>query len=173
VGSVKFVLDGVARTENTHPYTLAGETPLGNGLYDYKPANLPPGTHKLTATAYSGPNATGTASNVISLTFTIVTGSARLAAEPGPEAGFAQLTAAPNPFNGRTTLSFTATEDGPATLAVYNGQGLPVQQLFAGNLEKGRAYAWEFNGSTHPSGLYFARLKAGNQVLHQRLVLTK
>jgi hypothetical protein len=176
VGSVKFVLDGVAKYDNTMPYSWAGEQTKPGGAIDFLPFTPTPGVHHLLVTAYSAVGGMGTASNTIEVRFTVTDGvaGARLAGE-GPEAegAFAQLTAAPNPFNGRTTLSFTATEDGPATLAVYNSQGLPVQQLFAGNLQKGQTYGWQFDGSTQSAGLYFARLKAGNQVLHQRLVLTK
>ncbi|MBD0257755.1 MAG: hypothetical protein ICV83_18740, partial [Cytophagales bacterium] len=74
---------------------------------------------------------------------------------------------------GRTKLSFTATEDGPALLEVYNAQGMPVGQLFAGTLRKGQSYGWNFDGAAHPAGFYVACLKLGNQVLQQRLVLTK
>ncbi len=174
VGSVKFVLDGVSKVENAAPYTLAGDAPKADGSIDYKPITFSPGSHVLKVTAYSGANATGTASNTIEQTIHISVDGSRVAADlSGLEAGFAQLTAAPNPTNGRATLSFTAAEAGPATLIVYNGQGVPVARLFEGTLEKGKAYGWQFDGTHQPAGLYVARLKVGHQVLHQRLVLSK
>jgi hypothetical protein len=177
VGSVKFVLNGVSRVENAAPYTCAGDVALPGGGTDYLPLSLVPAVYnKLTVTAYSGANATGTASDPIEVTFTVIPGDAylRRAFTPaGPETSAVAFRVAPNPFSGSTALSFTATEDGPASLEVYNNQGMPVAHLFEGTVEKGRAYAWHFHGATHPAGLYFARLKLEHRVLHQRLVLSK
>jgi hypothetical protein len=174
VGSVKFVLDGVTKVENAAPYTLAGDAPRPDGSTDYKPITFSPGSHILKVTAYSGANATGTASNTIEQQIHISVDGSRVSADlSGLEAGFAQLTAAPNPTNGRATLSFTAAEAGPATLIVYNSQGVPIARLFEGTLEKGKAYGWQFDGTYQPAGLYVARLKAGHKVLQQRLVLSK
>jgi hypothetical protein len=174
VGSVKFVLDGVARVENAAPYTLAGDGPKPDGSTDYKPITFSPGSHVLKVTAYSGPDATGTPSNTIEQTIHISLDGRRVAADQsGLESEFAQLTAAPNPSTGRTTLSFTATEDGPAAVAVYNSQGVAVARLFEGNLQKGQTYGWQFDGTAQPAGLYVARLKVGHRVLHQRLVLSR
>ncbi len=174
VGSVKFVLDGVVKVENAAPYTLAGDAPKPDGSIDYKSITFSPGSHNLKVTAYSGANAIGTASNTLEQTIHITLDGKRVAAsQPELEGEFAQLSAAPNPSTGRTTLSFTATEDAPATLEVYNSQGLPVARLHEGSLEKGKAYHWAFDGTAQPAGLYVARLKVGRQVLQQRLVLSK
>ncbi|HEX8531557.1 MAG TPA: T9SS type A sorting domain-containing protein, partial [Cytophagales bacterium] len=165
VGSVQFILDGVTRVENLAPYTLAGDGLKPDGSIDYKPVTFSPGFHLLKVTAYTGANATGTASNTISKWFLVEADGSRVAAgQPGPEGEFARLTVAPNPFAGRTTLSFTAAEDGPARVEVYNSQGMRVARLYEGTLEKGKAYRWAFDGTVHPAGLYFARLKAGNRV---------
>ncbi len=174
VGSVKFVLDGVTKVENAAPYTLAGDAPKPDGSTDYKPITFSPGSHVLKVTAYSGPDATGTPSITIEQTIHISLDGRRVAADQsGLESEFAALTAAPNPSTGRSTLSFTAAEDGPATLEVYNSQGMPVARLFAGTLEKGQTYGWQFDGTAQPAGLYVARLKVGHRVLQQRLVLSK
>jgi hypothetical protein len=176
VGSVKFVLDGVTKYDNTAPYSWAGEQINLNGSMDYLPFTLAPGLHHLLVTAYTAAGGMGTASNTLEIRFTVTDGTAgaRLAGESlEPEASFARLMAAPNPFGGRTSLSFTATEDGPAILEVHNAQGQLVERLFEGTVEKGKAYRWEFDGTARPAGLYVARLKAGHQVLHQRLVLGK
>ncbi|MBD0255609.1 MAG: hypothetical protein ICV83_07805 [Cytophagales bacterium] len=175
VGSVQFVLDGVARTENAAPYTLAGDVLKTGGGYDYKPLTLAPGTYRLVVTAYSDANATGTASAPLDITFTVSSSGYRVAArnQPAAETPAPAFTAAPNPFSHRTSLFFTAAEDGPATVEVCNAQGLSVQRLFEGTLHKGQAYSWQFDGTAQPAGLYVARLKVGHQVLHQRLVRTK
>jgi hypothetical protein len=176
VGSVKFVLDGVTRIENgTWPYSWGGDAPKAGGGFDYNSVTLAEGSHSLTVTAYTGPNATGTASDVYQKGFNVYTGANfRVAAgAPEPESGPVAFMVSPNPFQGRTTLRFTATEDGPALVEVYNTQGVSMARLFEGKVEKGKAYQWEFDGSAQPAGLYIARLKVGHQVLHRRLVLGK
>ncbi len=173
VGSVRFELDGVARNENSAPYALAGDVAKAGGGTDYKPVALTAGAHQLVVTAYTQANATGTPSNPISITFYVAPDGGRIVAQE-PEAEVSSpLRVAPNPFSLRTMLSFTAAESGPATVAVYNAQGAPVARLYEGTVEKGKSYAWPFDGSTQPAGLYFARLKLGQQVRHQRLVLSK
>lgn len=68
VGSVRFGLDAKTnyRTESDAPYALAGDT---DG--DYRAWTPSAGTHTLTATAYSGPKATGTASPGLVVRFTV------------------------------------------------------------------------------------------------------
>ncbi|HEX2621302.1 MAG TPA: hypothetical protein VHL11_14185, partial [Phototrophicaceae bacterium] len=64
VGSVRFGLDDNPnyRVENTNPYTLAGNH---NGDYNgWKPVN---GVHTITATPFTGKNATGTAGTALTI----------------------------------------------------------------------------------------------------------
>jgi hypothetical protein len=173
VGSVKFELDGVAKVENSAPYALAGDVPKLGGGTDYKAITFTPGTHNLVVTAYSGPNATGTPSTALSHEFQISQDGRRVSAETRGAEAQSSFKAAPNPFTGRTRLAFTATEDAPATVEVYNAQGTAVARLFEGTVQAGKSYEWAFDGTAQASGLYVARLKVGNQVLHQRLVLSK
>ncbi len=68
-GSVRLVLTGAtaqARNDNTNPYTLPAN-PGGN----YAGITLNPGSHTLTATPYSGTNATGTPGTPLTITFTV------------------------------------------------------------------------------------------------------
>jgi hypothetical protein len=174
VGSVKFVLNGVTRIENgAAPYSWGGDQPKAGGGIDYHSVTLPEGSYNLVVTAYTGPNATGIASKPYSVSFYVYVYSGLRVAAAEPEVQPVALQAAPNPFADRTSLSFTAAEDGPAVVEIYNAQGMPVTRLFEGSLVKGKAYQWEFDGTRQPGGLYFARLKAGNRVVHQRLVLSK
>ncbi len=179
VGSVKFVLNGVTRIENgAWPYCWGGDTPKPGGGIDYQSVTLPEGDYELIVTAYSGANATGTASDPYSQSFSVFKvysggGGGGRVATAGPEAPAATLKVAPNPFTDRTSLSFTASEAGPATVEVYNAQGLRVGRLYQGPLEAGKDYRWELDGTALPNGLYFARLKAGHNVYTQRLVLNK
>ncbi|MBD0255608.1 MAG: T9SS type A sorting domain-containing protein, partial [Cytophagales bacterium] len=177
VSSVRFKLytsySSSEKMDNTAPFTWASEAPKAGGGTDYQGITLVPGKLEVEAIAYSQPNGAGSWSSSIRSSFSIGNPQYRVAAaQPGAE-GAAAFRVAPNPFNGRTTISFTATESGPATVEVYNAQGTPVARLYEGTLEKGKAYAWPFDGSTQPAGLYFARLKVSHRLLHQRLVLTK
>lgn len=66
IGSVKFIINGSTfRTENAAPYTIMGDFPAS-----YNKWNVSPGFYTLTATPYSGANASGTAG--VSKTVTIL-----------------------------------------------------------------------------------------------------
>lgn len=66
VGSVRFVLNGVARNESIAPYAWAGDT---NGNYNaWTPA---PGGYTLSGTAYAGSGATGTKGGTLTVNFTV------------------------------------------------------------------------------------------------------
>jgi hypothetical protein len=162
--------------ENAAPYALAGDALKAGGGTDYKPLVLTAGKHKLTVRAYTGPGATGTAGDPRNVTLEVVADKAfRVAAEggDGPATESPAFTVVPNPFTGRTHLGFTPSTGGPATVEVFNAQGLRVQRLFEGTLEAGKPYAWAFDGSRLPGGVYLGRVKSGGRVLHQRLVLTR
>lgn len=71
VGSVKFVMNGTAKIENTGPYAWWGDSPVGC----YKPWIPNPGNYTLTVTAYSGANATGAAGQPLTVRFTVLAGA--------------------------------------------------------------------------------------------------
>jgi hypothetical protein len=174
VGSVRFVLDGVTKTENAAPYTYAGDTPKSGGGTNYLGFTPAVGYHYLVVTPYSGANGSGTPGTPYNVYFYVQTGSGRLAAEgPEPETQTAAFTAAPNPFADRTTLTFTAAEDGPARLEVYNATGTAVRLLFEGQVESGKPYGYTFDGAGLPPGVYVGRLTTGNRVTHRKLLLSR
>ena len=88
VGSVRFGLNGNAThlIENLAPYALAGDD---SGIYI--PWGLGPGSHVVTATPYSGGNASGTAGSARTLTLTIVD-TAQPPPAPPPPTGAMQVT---------------------------------------------------------------------------------
>jgi hypothetical protein len=69
IGSVRFAYDGnsTARTENSAPYALAGDT---SG--DYNAWTPTVGSHSLGATPYAGTGATGAAGTPLTITFTVI-----------------------------------------------------------------------------------------------------
>lgn len=90
-----------------------------------------------------------------------------------PELPYAlTLSAYPNPFNPRTMLAFDLPKATRASLTVYDLNGRLVTRLFDEQMSAGH-HEIGFDGAALPSGIYFARLKAGHNVLTHKLVLLK
>jgi hypothetical protein len=86
-------------------------------------------------------------------------------------------TAAPNPFNPGTTISFDATRAGHARVEVFDLRGMPVRTLLDAILPAGpAALAWDGrddSGRPVASGAYLARVRVGEQSGRVRLMLVK
>jgi len=80
--------------------------------------------------------------------------------------------AAPNPFNPTTNLTFTLPENGEVTLVVYDSQGRAAATLEQGYLNAG-TYERTFDGSGLASGVYFACLRMKGEMKTQKLLLVK
>ncbi len=78
----------------------------------------------------------------------------------------------PNPFNPSTTISFTLSETGNATLKVYNMLGQEVATLANERLNSG-SHTFNFDASALASGMYIYRLQAQNQTITKRMMLIK
>ena len=83
----------------------------------------------------------------------------------------------PNPFNPATTVEFDLPQAAPAVLAVYDLRGREIVRLLEGNLPAGRHQA-EWNGQDRqgrnaPSGIYIARLAAGDQAHSIKMALLR
>ncbi|MFO7607569.1 MAG: FlgD immunoglobulin-like domain containing protein [Candidatus Krumholzibacteriia bacterium] len=83
----------------------------------------------------------------------------------------------PNPFNPLTRITFAVDRDGPAVLAVYDVQGRLVRRLAVGTVATGEhTVVWDGSddgGRRVGSGVYFARLAAGGQVVQHKMVMLK
>jgi len=83
----------------------------------------------------------------------------------------------PNPFNANTTISYTLTNDGQISLAVYDLAGRKVANLFNGNQSAGNyQIVWDGtdnSGQVASSGIYFYRLIANGQSSTRRMMLLK
>ena len=82
------------------------------------------------------------------------------------------LPAYPNPFNPETHLSLSLPEAGYVTLIIYDAQGRIVARLYDGWYPAGY-HEVTFGAQGLPSGIYFARLTAGQVRQTQKLVLMK
>jgi hypothetical protein len=85
--------------------------------------------------------------------------------------------AAPNPFNPRTTIRFDLPVAGQARLSIYDLAGRLVRVLVEGEIPAGSHEAvWDgrdASGRAAPSGSYLARLVAGGKVEGMRLSLVR
>ncbi len=99
-----------------------------------------------------------------------------------------QLKVYPNPFRGKTTIGFSVSGIGysqkseklhpapctlyPVSLKIYDLSGRMVKTLVDGKVEAGH-HSVKFDGSSLPSGIYFARLTAGDYRDTKKLVLLR
>jgi len=83
----------------------------------------------------------------------------------------------PNPFNPKTSIRFGLPEAGSVRLAVYDMSGRLVRVLVSGELSTGtHELIWDGRddaGEQVSSGIYFARLRAGDIRLNRKMVLLK
>jgi len=83
----------------------------------------------------------------------------------------------PNPFNPQTTIAFTLPEAGFARLAVYNISGQLMRELAAEYIPAGRhEIVWDGRdsaGALASSGVYIARLVAGEHVAVRKVTLVR
>lgn len=79
----------------------------------------------------------------------------------------------PNPFNPFTKIEFTLPADGEAELKIFNQLGQEVATVFDEVASGGRLYQTEFNAAHLSSGVYFVRLKYGNQSLTGKMIVVK
>ena len=83
----------------------------------------------------------------------------------------------PNPFNPVTRIQFSLSEAGACHLTIFNIKGQVVRTLVSGFRQAGRyTVQWDSrddNGLPVPSGIYFYRLKAGDQVLTRKMGFIK
>ncbi|MBC8213548.1 MAG: T9SS type A sorting domain-containing protein [Candidatus Marinimicrobia bacterium] len=78
----------------------------------------------------------------------------------------------PNPFNPTTTINYAVETNGRLSLQIYNIAGKLVETLVNEQVEAGyHQITW--NADNQPSGLYFVRMTAGEDVSTQKMLLLK
>jgi len=78
----------------------------------------------------------------------------------------------PNPFNNSTVINYALPTAGSINLAIYNAKGELVKNLYTGHQSAGR-HASTFNASGLNSGVYYTRLKYGNNTKVHKVLLVK
>lgn len=93
---------------------------------------------------------------------------------PGAVTALALSGAAPNPFRSTTDLGFALPSGGFVTLRLFDLRGRLVRRLAEGRYDAGRHdVRWDgrdARGGAAPSGIYWAELRAGDQVLRKKIV---
>jgi hypothetical protein len=83
-----------------------------------------------------------------------------------------ELSAYPNPFNGRTMLILRLARTGQVRLTLHDLLGREVRVLKEGVLEQGE-HRIAVDASDLPSGCYFAHVQSGNHSAAHKLLLLK
>ena len=78
----------------------------------------------------------------------------------------------PNPFNPETQITYSIPKRGTVKLTVYDLLGKEVRTL-VNQFKTPGTYTVTFNANQLSSGIYFYQLKAGDQVLTRKMLLTK
>jgi hypothetical protein len=78
----------------------------------------------------------------------------------------------PNPFNPSTTIKFSLTSSGYATLKIYNALGSEIEVLMDNEMNAG-TYDVQWNARNYPSGVYFYQLRSGRFVETKKMILMK
>jgi hypothetical protein len=78
----------------------------------------------------------------------------------------------PNPFQANTTLYLNIIDETAVELHIFNSMGMLVETLMDGRVLKGRKeILWDASGMV--TGVYFCRLRAGNESVIRKMVLIK
>ena len=78
----------------------------------------------------------------------------------------------PNPFNPKATIDFEISEPVMVQLNIYNLNGQKVDILKNAFTLPGH-YSVIWNGTNHPSGIYFVILQSANSIVKQKMMLIK
>ena len=101
-----------------------------------------------------------------------------LGVDPGPERPRAlELQGRPNPFGRSAQIRYGLPQEGVVSLDVYDMHGRRVKTLASGRQTPGyRTVDWDGRGDSGgrlPSGVYFCRLRAGNDIVTMKIFLTR
>jgi len=88
------------------------------------------------------------------------------------ELDFALVQNYPNPFNAKTQISYSIPARTHVSLKLYDIMGHEVKTLVDG-IQSPSRYTVHLDARDLPTGVYFYRLRSGENVLTRKLVLTK
>ena len=88
------------------------------------------------------------------------------------ELEFSLSSAYPNPFNPTTTIEFSASEAGYASVKIYNLMGQVVGVLMDGMVDA-KTYNLTWNAKDLSSGVYMIKAESNGNVATQKVMLLK
>lgn len=104
--------------------------------------------------------------------YKIVLTGHELAVDAQPEEQPLTLSAAPNPFNPVTNISFYMPADSDVRLTVYNVKGQKIESIINERRSAGH-HVINWDGSHYASGIYFCRLSAGKRFITTKMCLIR
>jgi hypothetical protein len=87
--------------------------------------------------------------------------------------GAASITTSPNPAVGISIAQFSVPVDYNATLEVFDLSGRRVSMLFNQEANKDQLYRVEFDTSNLSPGIYIYKFTAGNEILVEKIIVSK
>lgn len=75
----------------------------------------------------------------------------------------------PNPFSGKTMITYSLSEYAPVRLSLYDMVGKEVTRIFDAPQQQG-SHTLEFDGSKLSAGNYILRLESGRNVVSKKIV---
>ena len=170
--SVKFELTGAqtrTRTENKAPYALAGDS---DG--DYNDQEFLPGMYTLSATGYTGNNATGVVGATRTINFEFMNGTPAMAFEFGDPSSTPdyEISAFPNPAIEQFQLEMKNFEEGTyqARLLDVTGRVVLSEEL---NVDNVNLKTFDFQTSNISTGLYILTVQRGSFSFRDRIFIGK
>ncbi len=79
----------------------------------------------------------------------------------------------PNPFNPVTTISFFLPDPSEVTIEIFNLLGERIENLIYNEIMSKGSYQVYWDGSSHPSGVYFYRIETANFSEVKKMVLLR
>jgi len=162
------------------PFAFVGVTPVLHPGQSYAPpeaALVVPDVQGPSASTVTYLAAYAPALNLADTLVTTITFDLPIGVEDTPSYGLVLDQNVPNPFNPTTSISYVLPARTRVTLRIYNVEGRPVATLVDG-VEAAGSHAVDWNGrnetgAPQPSGVYFYRLRASDQILTRKMVLIK
>jgi len=87
--------------------------------------------------------------------------------------GTFQISAYPNPFNGRVNILFTVGQTDKIDISIYNVLGQKIQSLYSGEEINAGMHKIFWDAGSNPSGIYYYTLKSNYGTKSQKLMLVK
>ncbi len=84
------------------------------------------------------------------------------------EKNTAEMSIHPNPFSNSTTIAFELTQAGKVEIKIYNQLGEQIEVIQKNTQPGKQKFTWDASGL--PSGIYFIRLQAGNELITRKMI---